>query len=278
MYMYEHFNNIKTLYGNAYVQIPNDVFKDLTKTIKNNGKPNAQQISFAYAYLVTIAFLYKYAHFVDVDNGTYIQNKDIKQVLGYGEKTKTVDKIIKKDGILEQLRLVHTTKNYPVSVEYTDEIINDVRMREFITIEMLSDKDAYYKEVKRIVKNRNYEIKEPLFLFDYKNDAGSLYSYENTHKITIDEFLKFIYDGELNNIDFMLYAFFKYKCHGFLENTRNLALDKIELEIGIGKNTFYKYLEKLEKRNYVKSIRKGWNSDRNSVIEANEYIFKGISQ
>lgn len=279
MYMYKHFDNIRKLYGNAYVQIPNGIFKDLSKTIKTRNKANIKQVSFAYAYLVTVAFLYKYAHFVDIDNRTYIQNSDIKQMLGYGKTTKTIDNVVKKDGILEQLGLIQTTKDYPVSVEYTEEVINDIRMREFVTVSTITDSN-HYSIIKDIVKNRNYEIREPLFFFDYEGNTGSLYNYELTHKITIQEYLSIISDDDLDNIDFLLYAFLKYKCHGFPKNTRAIALYKICLEAGIGRDAFYSHLDVLEKKGYVDSIRKGWRITKDGLdgnVEANEYVFKGIS-
>src|SRR5205085_6833882 len=105
--MYEHFKNIEFLYGeDVSIQIPNGIFKKLSSNIKNrNGSTNIQQTSFAYAYIVMNAFLYKYAHFVDVDNGTYIQNADIKGLLGYNKVTKTIDYIIKKGGVLDMIGL-----------------------------------------------------------------------------------------------------------------------------------------------------------------------------
>jgi hypothetical protein len=276
--MYEHFDNIRKLYGDAYVQIPNGIFRDLAESIKSRNKTNIQQVSFAYAYLVTIAFLYKYAHFVDVDNGTYIQNSDIKEILGYGKTTKTIDKVIKKEGILEQLGLIQTTKDYPISVEYTDEKVNDINMREFITISQIAN-TSDYTIIKEIVKNKNYEVKEPTFFFDYDEDTGSLYNYANTHKVTLNEFLQLVQDNEMDNVDFLMYFFFKYKCYGLPKDTKSLALYKIVLEIGIGRDAFYNHLARLEKKGYVNSIRKGWRvagDKHDSEIEANEYIFKGI--
>lgn len=273
MYMYEHFKNIENLYGEkAYVQIPNGVFRNLSQAIETN----ISQISFAYVYLVTIAFMYKYAHYVDVDNGTYIQNNDIKQILGYGKTTKTIDKVIKKDGILEHLGLIASTKNYPVEVKYTKEKINSVSMREFVTIEMLNTNYPNYNIIKNIVKNRNYEIKEPVFLFEYDGDTGSLYNYNNTHRITIKEFLTFIYNQELNNIDFMLYAFFKYKCYGLKDNTKSLSLFKITSESGIGADSFYRHLNTLKKHGYVNVLHKSWSAVSNEKNEANEYCFNVI--
>lgn len=277
--MYNHFENIEKLYGRAYVQIPNGLFFDLSNNIKTNGKINIKQISFAYSYLVAVAFLYKYAHFVDIDNGTYIQNSDIKQLLGYGKTTKTVDRIIKKNGILEEIGLVKTTSDYPVEVEYTNEKINNINIRDFITISKLGADNINYIMVKEIVKNNNYEIKEPSFLFEYKEDIGSLYNYENTHKITLKEFLFFIGDDNLDNIDFLMYSFFKCKCYGLKDNAKSIALDKIVIEMGIGRDAFYIHLEKLKEYKFIEVHHKGWrvSGKRKNDMEANDYFFKGIS-
>ncbi|QOV08222.1 replication initiator [Bacillus phage Kirov] len=281
MYMYEHFKNIEQLYGDAYVQIPNGVFQQLSESIKNRKQTNIQQSSFAYAYIIAVSFLYKYAHFVDIDNGTYIQNSDIKQILGYDKTTKTIDKVIKKNGILDSIGLLRTTKEYPIEVEYTEETLNDMLMREFKTFNMLDADDINYSIIKSIVKNRNYEVKEPLFFFEYDGDTGTLYNYNNTHRITLKEFLSFVYDQNLDNIDFMLYCFFKYKCHGYDNNVRAIALYKITLEMGISRDTFYKRLQTLKDRGYVNVHHKGWvmpteATGTSESMEANEYQFRGV--
>lgn len=111
--MYEHFEGIKKLYGDsANVQIPNDIFKLLSSKIKNkNCSTNIKQVSFAYLYIILVSFLYKYTNFVYIDNGTYIQNTDIKELLGYSKTTKSIDSIIKKNGILDNIGLTITTKH-----------------------------------------------------------------------------------------------------------------------------------------------------------------------
>jgi hypothetical protein len=127
--MYKHLENIGYLYGDGVsVQIPNGLFKDLSACIKNrNGSTNIQQVSFAYAYLVIIAFLYKYAHYIDIDNGTYIQNADIKELLGYSKTTKSIDNVIKKNGILDMMGLTETSKDYPIQFTINNnEKINNI--------------------------------------------------------------------------------------------------------------------------------------------------------
>jgi hypothetical protein len=280
--MKEHFKGIEYLYGKASVRLPNSIFRDLSTTIKNKkGSTNIQQVAFSYVYLIAVAFLYKYAQFVNVDNGTYIQNSDIKELLGYNRTTKTIDKVIKKGGILDELGLTTTIKDYPVQfVTNPMENINDIPLREFITITDITDDDINYTIIKGIVKNRNYEVKEPLFLtHGYGNsDYGTLYSIERTHEITIKEFMEFVFDEEVGNIDFLIYGYFKSRCKGYKDNCKSMAVYKLVLEIGIDRSTFYNHLNVLKNKGYIDVIHKDWKMKGNTYkdMEANEYIWKGV--
>lgn len=276
-YMIAHFKNIQYLYGDdAYIQMPNDIFKNLSRNIKNrSGSTNIRQSSFAYVYLVCIGFLYKYAQFVDLNNGTYIQNTDIKQILGYSKSTKSIDHIIKKNGVLENIGLIKTTKNYPVSVIYGEDEYNNLKIREFITINNIDKDSTIYNKVKSIVKNRNYEIKEPTYMFEYNGNIGTLYDYSNTHKITINEFIKLVYDERFDNIDFMLYFFFKSRCYNLNKsNTKSISLIQIINEIGMGKDAFYAHLKIMKDNSILSVIHKEWVNGGKG--ESNEYSFIGI--
>ncbi|PGO60696.1 hypothetical protein [Priestia megaterium] len=277
--MYQHFKNIEKLYGDASVRLPNGIFRQLSQAIKNrSGRTNIKQVSFAYGYLVTTAFLYKYAHYVDLDNGTYIQNNDIKELLGYDKTTKTIDRIIKKGGVLDELELTATTKEFPIEF-YTDdeETINDIPLRIISTFDEMSPDHINYSKIKQIVKNRNYVVKEPLFLtaFYEESDYGTLYSIERTHQITIKEFLKFMFSDDLNNIDFFMYGYFKSKCKGFDLNMRSLALGVIFGEMGMNANTFYNHLQVLKDKRYVSVHHKGWKVDA-SDLSSNDYYWLGV--
>lgn len=275
--MIEHFKNIQCLYGDdAYIQMPNDIFKNLSKNIKNrSGSTNIRQSSFAYVYLVCIGFLYKYAQFVDLNSGTYIQNTDIKQILGYSKSTKSIDHIIKKNGVLENIGLIKTTKNYPVSVVYGEDEYNNLKIREFITINSIDKDSIIYNKAKSIVKNRNYEIKEPTYMFEYNGNIGTLYDYSNTHKITINEFIKLVYDERFDNIDFMLYFFFKSRCYNLNKNnTKSISLMQIINEIGISKDSFYAHLKIMKDSKILSVIHKEWANDGEG--ESNEYSFIGV--
>lgn len=276
--MYEQFKNMSYLYGdNIYVQMPNGVFRDLSSSIKSKNNTNIQQASFAYAYLVIIAFLYKYAHFVDFDNGTYIQNADIKELLGYSKSTKTVDYLIKKGGILDDIGLTSTTKDYPVRFTSSpNEKINGIPLREFVTIRDIDEDDFMFSLAKKIVKNRNYEVKEPTFLFEYNGDNGTLYEYSNTHRVTIKEVMEFIEDDTLDNIDFSIYCYIKSKAKNYKNNTRQIPLATIVSELGVGKDAFYNHTKILKDKLLIDVIHKGFTFGAVEDDQANEYTFLGV--
>lgn len=282
--MIAHFKNIEYLYRKASVQLPNGIFKELSTAIRSStDTTNANQVSFAYAYLVATAFLYKYAQFVDTDHGTYIQNSNLKELLGYGKSTKSIDRILKKDGVLDELGLTATTREYPVRF-YIDpsEEIGGFPSWNFVMRNELLEDDILLPRYKEIVKNRNYEIKEPLFLTTgYKdNDYGTLYSLERTHEITIHEFLTFFEGDAFNNIDFLAYSYLKARCKGYRYQTKALSLTRICGELGMEASTFLLHLKKLEERKFIIVKHGKWRmpqKDRFIRMESNEYRWKGVS-
>ena len=279
--MKEHFQNIELAYGDVSVRLPNDIFRKLSENIKNkSGKTNIQQATFAYGYLVAISFLYKYTHFVDTESGVYVQNGDIKELLGYSRMTKSIDKIVKKDGILDGIGLTSTTSDYPVRfVTHPTELLNGIPIRDFITISELTEDDILYDAIKNTVKNRNYEIKEPLFLTTERDDNiyGTLYGTERTHEITLKEFIAFAFDEELDNIDFLIYGYMKSRCKGHKGNMRSIAVYKIIHEIGIDRSTFYNHIELLKKKKYIDVNHMAWRKKGEKYIDmsANEYVWIG---
>ncbi|MFQ3543624.1 hypothetical protein Q7A53_06015 [Halobacillus rhizosphaerae] len=275
--MLTHFENIDKFHENASIRIPNEIFSDLSKSVSTN----IQQSSFAYVYLLTIGILYKYTNFVDLNNGTYIQNSDIKELLGYNRKTKTIDRIIKKDGVLDELGLTLTTSQYPIRFEKYHEKINNIQFGEFTLIGELEESDIQFSTYRNIVKNRNYSVKEPLFLTSGYKDSeyGTLYSIEKTHRILVSEYLTLIKDEDLDNIDIMLYSYLKSRCKGYGNNAKDIPLLRITKELGIKNDAFYSHLKKLETKNFIEVNHKNWRMPnvRNPVqMDANEYVFKGV--
>lgn len=282
--MQKNFENIKFLYGEkSSVRLPNSIFTILSSKIKSStGGGSIQQASFAYAYLVAISFLYKYAKYVDLDNKTYIQNTDLKELLGYNKGTKTIDRIIKKGGLLDELGLTATKKDYPIGFSINnDEKIDKIPIREFEMFSELLKGSISYNQHKDVVKNRNFEIKEPLFLTSefMDNEYGTLYSIENTHQITLNEFMRFIFNADLSNVDFLLYGYFKSKCKGLKNDKKSLSVNFIKSEVGIDQTSYYVHLKILKEQGFIEVNHKKWRmleQDRHETIEPNEYCFKGV--
>lgn len=278
--MQAHLENIQHLYGNCIIRLPNNIFRTLSTTIKSkSGKTNSQQIAFSYVYLITVGFLYKYAHYVDVDNATYLQNSDIKELLGYSKTTKSIDKIIKRNGVLDELGLTATTKDYPIGFHLSKtDSINNIPLREFQTISEADDR--MLDLTKRIVKNRNYETKEPLYMTKERddNEYGTLYGIEKTHDITIRELMAFLFDEEMDCLDFLIYGFIKSRCKGYQYNMKSMTIYKMVAEIGIDRSTFYNRLPLLKERQYIAVTHKKWKSkkDEHIPMEANDYYWLGV--
>lgn len=262
----EHIDQLIFTFGEeAYVQVPNTIFKDLTNVISVT-KNNISHCGFSYCYLVLNALLYKYAFFVDVDSMRYMQKKDFKQALGYRETTKSIDPIIKKGGLLDNSGLTATISNYPSITYMNDEKLGRNNMREYIGINELSDvrlKDIHNK----IVRNKNFTVKEPLFLFERDDDLGTLYDYRNTHKIKASEIRYLLGSENLDNVDFYIYSYIKSQCGS--NEYSELAVTKIVNEIGISRHCFYKHLASIEDK-MVKVERGGW-SDISYRMEINKY-------
>lgn len=271
-------------YGDeASVQIPNELFLILVDGIKNKGeKSNVQQVAFGYSYTALISILYKYPFFLDVENGCYIQNGDIKEFLGYSRTTKTINRIIKRNGLLDEIGVTTTTKDYPLFFTSSpDETINDIPIKDYYGFADLSDEGEIERLgglAKGIIQNRNYEVKKPNFLLEPfgEREYGSLYDYSNTHTITVKEILYFFTHEYLNVIDFMIYAYLKSKCKGMPQNKKKIPLRRIIAEVGTDEKTLYVYFKRLKDVGVVRVDHRGWKALEGDS-EANTYHWKGIS-
>lgn len=278
----EHLKDIHDIYGDVSVRLPNDIFRRLQETIKNkNGSTNIQQVAFSYGYLAVTAFLYRYATHVNIERGTYVQNSDIKMLLGYSKTTKSIDKIIKKDGVLDAMGFTKTTTSYPIHFDYTkDVLLNNTYLLNYTK----SDDDIEEETrvlLRTIVKNRNYEIKEPLFLFEKygDNDYGTVYDIRKTHEISVLEVLNFIESDLLNNIDLLIYAYIKSRCKGYVNHTKPMTLYKMIAEIGIDRSSFYEHIKVLKGCSLIDVTHKEWRAPvegRQIQMNSNEYKWLGL--
>lgn len=227
-----------------------------------------------YSYIVLVSILYKYSYFVNIDGCYYVQNGDIKEILGYSRTTKTVDKIIKRNGLLDSIGVTLTTNNFPVSFSINkDEDINNIPIREY---NMIDDLNSYEKsKIKNIVKNRNYNIKEPVFLTSQFNNReyGTMYDYTLTHKITISELIKMFSKCKSSVGEFTVYSFIKSRVMG--GHNAELSLSIFNDDLRISKQTFYNSIKNLKINRFINVYHVGWQNGDSDELKSNSYSIIG---
>jgi hypothetical protein len=211
--------------------MPNEIFEDLQSNIDNS-----PHISFSYSYIYFITWLYRYGKYGQIKE--LIDQKFLKKILGYHETYKKLDYLIKKNGVLEKIGYIKTTKNIPLGYKYNENGL------EFHYINKQNDK---YKNIPK-----NYKIKFPVKAFyrlDETNKNGTFFNTEKTHLIPFDVFLFCMTNNELGCTGFYLYAFFKYKIQ---RNGRYIiSLDTLEKRTSIPNQTLCNYLDSLKKFNMI---------------------------
>lgn len=234
-----------------HVYLPNEIFIEFTKHF-NSIKP----FSFAYCYYTYLNFLYKYCWYLKDDN-TIITQGEMKSFLGYSSINKTVDKIIKDGGLLEQLGYIKTITDYPMNPIYDEEtgfvegfkMANDIR-------EMVHRKE--------LVPYRGVRVKMPTTLIerskvipdneDKREYDGTLYNVSDTFNIEFEVFKSIIQNSKLGCNGFLIYSILKSLC-GTKKKFR-IPQDELAAIYKIRQNTIQEYLRLLEDENYIYVKRK----------------------
>ncbi|MGH0950678.1 hypothetical protein [Bacillus mycoides] len=237
-----------------HVYLPNEIFIEFTpyfNTIK--------QFSFAYCYYTYLNFLYKYCWYLKDDN-TIITQSEIKSFLGYSPINKTVDKIIKDGGILEQIGYVKTITDYPVAPIHDEEtgFVEGYQMASDIR-EMVHRKE--------LVPYRGVRVKMPTTLLerskvipDNEEDReydGTLYNVQDTFHIEFDVFKDIVGNHNLGCNGFLVYSILKSLCG--TKRKFKIPQDDLADIYKINKRRLQDYLLALEKENYIYVKRKREN-------------------
>lgn len=233
------------------VYLPNEVFIELTphfNTIK--------KFSFAYCYYTYLNFLYKYCWYLKDDN-TILTQAEIKSFIGYSPANKTMDKIIKDGGLLEQIGYVKTITDYPVTPRYGEKtgIVEGFLMASHIR-EMVHRKE--------LVPYRGVRVKMPTTLLERskvlpdnekeRNYDGTLYNVQDTFNIEFDIFKAIIDNPNLGCNGFLIYSILKSLCKA--EKKLTIYQDELSSSYKINKRRLQDYLSALEKENYIFIERK----------------------
>lgn len=255
-------NKLHVQENEQMINMPNEIFQQLKVISGSKSDKKGSHIAFAYSYIYFYAYLYRYSKYYYIAPTT----EDVKQLLGYSATNKTMNYLIKKNGLLEQLGLLETTTDYPVLSYFDDD--------KDIQFELLSQQDDEYI-IKNLTKRHTnrYVIKKPIFAFERviegEMDNGTFYDAYNTHIIDINVFLFCMSNEELGVIAFYIYSYLKMMNDHFPCGYDSTA-KRLSDEIGLGERTIKDYEKTMREYNMVELIH---NMEYiNANIPANERL------
>lgn len=236
--------------------MPNEIFNDLASL---NMKP--VHIAFTYSFYYLVSWLYRQGKYGDLE----ISNKFIKKALNYNPSNKSLDYIIKEEGVLDRANYTHSTKNYSIGVK---EVLSDGSPI-FMEVEDLSqdERGILYKRV-----NRNFKAKYPVKHmhrchedFESMSLTGVFYDISNTHQVNFDVFSFCMSNKNIGITGFYIYSFLKNKSQSF-NNLYQVSYDRLSAETGIPYSTLAKYLDVLRSYEIINGI------------QSQDYYIEGLKQ
>ncbi|MBE1557030.1 hypothetical protein [Sporosarcina limicola] len=222
------------------VYMPNEIFTDLQKHIKNT-----PHIAFSYSYIYLSHWLYRYVKHVNVgvfDVGT------IKQILGYAPTNQTLNYLIKKGGILDQIEYTESVKDFPISWTYSD--------GEELEFQMASEYRDFIDHLPTVPKS--FTLKYPVKGFtrvleedgeEYET-IGTFYEVDNTHCILFDVFMDCLSNEKIGVNGFYLYSYLSHRCDIHMGGV-DVSLVNLASETGISETSLDKILGALKSFNLV---------------------------
>ncbi|WP_186673907.1 hypothetical protein, partial [Sporosarcina sp. BP05] len=301
--------NVREDEKNTYM--PNEIFNDLNEGFKDEEKAKSStHIAFAYSYIYLAHYMYrycKYDYYSNYYSQLYIDEKMIKQILGFPAKADQYTYITKKGGILDKLGYIRKESDVPIEpviVNAVGENILEIYTGKGMPLEMeLAEAaksggefkishfimESRYREVYGNSKNR--KINFPIKAFFRDNEwcedetdddrTGTFWSIENTHIINFDVFIFCMADAELGVKGFYLYCFMLYMndkhSSGF-----DCSINRLVTLTGLGMKTVREQLVRLEERNMITNDhkpyclgKKYWQITKTNtykVLSHNEFI------
>lgn len=265
--------------------LPNEIFEDLTNS---NEFKATNDISFAYSYIYLVTWLYRYCKYSETTET--INQRKLKEILGYSPTNKKIDYIIKKNGLLEEIGYLKTTTNYPVYWDFEDGNYDNDDNLIGVTFETYNDLKEQESEsfmVKNLNMGKNFNVKYPVKSFHRNGNEeeldGTFYNVEKTFLIPFEVFLYCMANKEIGTIGFYLYSYIKMYNQKF-DDSFNASLGRLIRELRIKGRTLNKYMAGLKKYKMVKfwhnqdffaSNLEEENRKPNSYIANDHVLFTG---
>lgn len=221
------------------VQMPNEIFEDLSKAEFKSFNHKC----FAYAYYYLTCYIYRNALY----GGKTDQYSQHNIINVFTSDKSAVSYITKSEGVLDSMNYTKTTTDYPVSYYMEDDIL------EFGLIKELR------KKIPDLEMNHSprFCVKEPIkgmARFDGDDYTGTFYSFQNTHKIAVENFIKIISDKKLGHVGLYIYGYISMMCDKY-NNKFQITNAQLGEFVGCSERTMKKYTQRLEEINLIASTR-----------------------
>lgn len=259
--------------------VPNEFFEEF----KNEPRfKTSKHMAFAFSYTYLMHWFYRFAKYFNTQ--TALKTKFFKEILGYSPNNKEVNYIIKKNGLLEDMKILETDTDAPVMAHY-DNIDNDV-VYYYVTPEddTLSHTMSYHKDY-----GYNLEVKYPIRGFNrYPNDPewaaeypmyqdGTFHDVNNTTKIPFDVFIYCMTNKDIGCIGFYIYCYILHM-NQYYNNSWDVPYSSLGVT-GIKLTTAKKYIMNLRSYNMVTCtpnqkyyVSGMWDEDRKAnSYDANDF-------
>lgn len=272
--------------------IPNEIFDQLKGYVNEEGEyiegfydiegkkvkkfKSSTHIAYAYAYVYLAHYMYrycKYYYYKDYHTRYDIDEKMIKQILGFPSNSDTFTYITKKGGVLDKLGYIKKDSDKPTDVVAIEDELKSGRWK-VSHIVMESDYPEVYISNS---KNRkiNYPVKA-IFREQWADEEGcengTFFDVGNTHLIDIDVFIYCMADPDIGVNGFYLYSFLSHK-NDIFKGMFDCSIKKFVSSTGLGIKTIRTQLDNLEKRNMITNDHKPYCLDKKDwqKAKANTY-------
>lgn len=237
--------------------MPNEIFKELIMYVKK-----APHIGFSYCYIYLCSWLYRHAKYTNARG--IIDNKKIKEVLGYNPRSSSLDYLIKKGGLLDKFELLESTEDFPIHCELNEEgdleffMSSDMSKEELDIAYPNIPKNFFLKRPIKSLDDRTIEVEmkdEESGIFEKVELSldGIFYDISHTHNIPFEVFVECISRKDVGCIGFYLYSFISHKCD-IHEGRLDMSLVKMSEETGIPGTSLDRILMALREYGMVTGI------------------------
>lgn len=227
-------------YKESNIYMPNEIFSDLA-VLKNR---SSGHLAFTYAYYYLTSWLYRYAKYGTVP----IDQKKMKEILGYNAGYQGVDYLIKKDGLLDSMNYTETVKDLPLVWDFNDNELTFTMLSEFGETEQKAIKQRY---------SRKYAIKKPIKAFHRSKESqqdnyedGTFFEIDNTHLVPFEVFLFCMKHSHIGCTGFYIWSYLQMKTQIF-SCGYDVSLVKLADELNLPRSTTINYLNELRLHNMI---------------------------